>query len=271
MLDGMFEVGARELVQAHFLVDAITSASAGSGAANAQPFTETRYEAGGSYTRELDGPTGSWLNKLRLTGESKYPQIRLHVAVRRRARRGRCRAEERDARREAAASRATPSPTPARTRPDGRSAAALRRDLAGHEQGVRVDWYARLLVRGEPDLSSKTIIVAATYDIERLDGFQSNAYRQVVTASGLVPETHPNERLRQAIAVSGRFYVPASQTTFIGAYRYYRDDWQIRAHTPELRIVQEVGKDADASIRYRYYTQTASFFYATRYPAVDPN
>ena len=62
-----------------------------------------------------------------------------------------------------------------------------------------------------------------------------------------------------------------SGTTFIAAYRYYRDNWSIRAQTPELRIVQAVGKDADAAIGYRYYTQTESFFYEPRYPAVDPN
>jgi len=42
MLDGMFEVGARGLIDAHFLVDAITSASASSGSAEAEPFTERR-------------------------------------------------------------------------------------------------------------------------------------------------------------------------------------------------------------------------------------
>jgi len=87
----------------------------------------------------------------------------------------------------------------------------------------------------------------------------------VITSTGLVAEKHPNDRLRQAFAVSTRWYVPASQTTLIAAYRYYRDDWHIRAHTPELRIVQQVGIDADAAIRFRYYTQTAAFFYEPRY------
>src|SRR5664279_814428 len=75
MLDGMFDAGARGLVNAHFLVDAITSASAGSGAANATPFTEKRYEGGFSYIREFDGPTAgvlTWLDKFRLGGDTKY-------------------------------------------------------------------------------------------------------------------------------------------------------------------------------------------------------
>ncbi|MCX5747412.1 MAG: hypothetical protein NT062_33525, partial [Proteobacteria bacterium] len=45
MLDGMFEAGAHGIVDAHLLVDAITSASSSSGAVDAA-FTEQRYEGG---------------------------------------------------------------------------------------------------------------------------------------------------------------------------------------------------------------------------------
>jgi hypothetical protein len=117
---------------------------------------------------------------------------------------------------------------------------------------------------------SKNAVASLSYDISKLDGFQANAYRQVITAGGLEPEKHPNVRLRQAIAGSLRYYLEDTQTTFIAAYRYYTDDWHIHAHTPELRIVQEVGKLADAAIRYRYYHQSAAFFYAKRYPALTP-
>ena len=116
---------------------------------------------------------------------------------------------------------------------------------------------------------SRNAVVAVTYDLEKLDGFQSNAYRTVVTASGLLPESHPDTRLRQAVAGSVRLYVPSTHTTFIPAYRYYRDDWHIRAHTPELRVVQEVGKHADAAVRFRYYHQSAAFFYEDRYGTID--
>src|SRR4051794_28664683 len=54
MLDGMFDVGTHGIATGHFLVDAITSASASSGAASAA-FTERRYEAGLGYAHEL-GP-----------------------------------------------------------------------------------------------------------------------------------------------------------------------------------------------------------------------
>jgi hypothetical protein len=54
MLDAMFDAGVHGVVTGHFLVDAITSASASSGADNAKPFTERRYEGGGGYSHEID-------------------------------------------------------------------------------------------------------------------------------------------------------------------------------------------------------------------------
>jgi hypothetical protein len=60
----------RGVVDAHLLVDAITSASASSGAAAAQPFTERRYEGGGGYTHEIDGPDGSYLDLARRRASS---------------------------------------------------------------------------------------------------------------------------------------------------------------------------------------------------------
>src|SRR5688500_11810240 len=68
MLDGMFEVGARGLVNAHFLVDAITSASQSAGAENAEPFTENRVEGGIGYTHLVDDV----LDGMRVGGTARY-------------------------------------------------------------------------------------------------------------------------------------------------------------------------------------------------------
>jgi hypothetical protein len=80
-----------------------------------------------------------------------------------------------------------------------------------------------------------------------------------------VQEKHPNERLRQAVAISARYFVAPTKTALIGAYRYYFDDWKIHAHTPELRIIQEAGPTAEASFRYRYYRQDDAFFWREHY------
>jgi hypothetical protein len=91
----------------------------------------------------------------------------------------------------------------------------------------------------------------------------------VIIAPVPVPERHPFERTRNALAVSGRYFVPQTNTAFIAAYRYYWDSWKIHAHTPELRIVQQVGLGVDAGVRYRYYTQSAASFWRKMY--TDPS
>ena len=59
MLDGMFDVGVHGIVTAHFLIDAITSASASSGAADSAAFTERRYEGGLGYAHERGSREGA--------------------------------------------------------------------------------------------------------------------------------------------------------------------------------------------------------------------
>jgi hypothetical protein len=268
MLDGMFDAGERGLINAHFLVDAITSASAGSGAANAMPFTERRYEGGASYTHELDGPKDSFIDKVRVGGEGKYSTESDYESLY-----GGARIELDVGKKNATVglggglSHDTVTNAGAQSPMGG---PMLLCDVTSMAQSASCPLTVYSGFASASQIVSKNAVVSLSYDIAKLDGFQANAYRQVITAGGLEPEKHPNQRLRHAIAGSLRYYAETTHTTYIGAYRYYTDDWHIHAHTPELRIVQDVGKLADASIRYRYYHQSAAFFYAKRYPALTP-
>jgi hypothetical protein len=117
---------------------------------------------------------------------------------------------------------------------------------------------------------SRNLVLGVTLDVSRLDGYQANPYRTAITDSGEAAERHPELRTREAAAVSLRYFIPASQTTLIGMYRYYRDTWEVHAHTPELRIIQQVGYAADATVRYRYHSQDRAFFYRERYATSEP-
>jgi hypothetical protein len=265
MLDAIFDAGARGLVHAHLLVDAITSASAGSGAADATPFTEHRYEAGAGYVHELDGPHAiPWIDKLRLGADAKYSTESDYWSF---YGGGRIEAD-------VAQQNATLA-----------IGGGISADRVGNNAGNNpmvgptlvcdnarpdvkagdcpLDTYS--LTASASQIVSKDAVVALSYDLAKLEGFQSNPYRTVVTNTSLVPERHPNERLRQSVAISGRLFLPRTRTTLIAAYRFYWDDWDIHAHTPELRLVQQVGLDADATLGYRYYRQSAAYFYRTRY------
>lgn len=258
MLDGMFEAGAHGVVTTHVLVDAITSASSSSGSAGSA-FTEKRYEGGVGYTHDL-----GWV---RVGGEGKLsrePDYKaLYAGVRAEA--------------DLAQKNATVAIGGGVNRDDvsAGEAQGLANPMiactpsapATFSKSCTMHGYA--LFGSLSQIVSRRMVVAASYELSQQRGYLSNPYRQVVAGLQFAPERHPDERLRQAFGASARLYVDASQTTIIAAYRYYRDDWKVRAHTPELRIVQEVGRFADAAIRYRYYTQTQAFFYKPRYETAD--
>jgi len=264
MLDAAFEVGAHGLATGHLLVDAITSASVSAGA-DATPFTEQRYEAAGGYAHELEGPEDSLLDVVRLGGEakiSKEPDYRsLYAGLRAEA--------------ELAQKNTTLgvgggvsfdeiNNSGAQSPMGGPKLLCDNRETMATATSCPLDTYS--LFTSASQLLSKNAVVGISYDLSKVHGFTSNAYRQVITTGGFVPEKHPNDRLRQALALSARYYVQRSRTALIAAYRYYWDDWDIHAHTPEIRIVQEVGPTVDASFRYRYYKQDAAFFFEKPYP-----
>ena len=53
---------------------------------------------------------------------------------------------------------------------------------------------------------------------------------------------------------------PYSMTTLQVQYRYYKDDWELDAHTIEGRIYQDLAKNLDGRIAYRYHDQGHAFF-----------
>lgn len=265
MLDGMFEVGARGLVTGHLLVDAITSASAGSGAAAAKPFTERRFEGGAGYAQELDGPHGSFLDVLRLGADakvSKEPDYRSVYA----GMRGEAEVLQKNltvglgggVSLDEVSNKAAQSPM------GGPRLLCDNNETVANATSCPLNTYS--IFTSVSQIVSPNAVVGLSYDIAKLQGFTSNAYRQVLTPSGPFAEKHPNDRLRQAVAISGRYHFHESHTTAVASYRYYFDDWDIHAHTPEVRLIQEAGNSVEATVRYRYYKQDAAFFWRQRYP-----
>jgi hypothetical protein len=257
MLDGAFEVGTAGLVNTHLLVDAITSASASSGAENAVSFTENRYEGGLSYTHEL--------GNLRLGAAGKYSTESDYKSFY-----GGLRAEMDLAQKNAtlgAGVGVVHDTVSAGSDQGGLATPMLACSPTESAVDCNLDTYVAFASASQ--ILSKNLIVGVTYDISRLDGYQSNPYRTAITDTGEVAERHPTERTRQAVAGSVRYFIPHSQTTLIGAYRYYWDNWDLHAHTPEARIIQQVGFAADATLRYRFHAQDAAFFYEDRYATGD--
>jgi len=258
MLDAMFDAGLHGVATGHFLVDAITSASASSGAAGDKPFTEQRYEGGLGYAHQLGDLTiGA---DAKYSTESDYRSFYAGL-------RGQLELGQKntvlglgggvsiDRVSAAAAQGLGTTPT-------------LRCD-ADHAAESSCPLHVYALYGSISQIISPNAVVGVSADLGVLHGFQSNPYRQAIVGDGLVIERHPTARNREAFAASARYYIASTATTVIGAYRYYRDSWLIHAHTPEVRVVQELGHDIDATLRYRYYTQDGAYFFHARYPADD--
>lgn len=258
MLDAMFDAGLHGVATGHFLVDAITSASASSGAANAAAFTERRYEAGLGYSHELGIFT--------VAADAKYSTESDYVS---RYFGARAQAELGQKNTVLGLGGGVSFDTVSAAASQGPLQLTLRCDAMNPSES-ECPLHVYSMYASASQIVSKNTVIGVSIDLSTLQGYQSNPYRQAIVGETLVSERHPTERTRQAFAANARYYVAETGTTLVYAYRYYRDSWKVHAHTPELRIVQEIGFDVDASLRYRYYTQDGAYFYRTRYPPDDP-
>ena len=245
MVDAALDVGDGGRLEAHFLIDSITSASAASGTGGLE-FSERRWEGGGGYTLELPG-------HVKIGAEGKYSSesdyfstwLAGHVEV------------------------------------GLFDQNTTLRFLVGHSfdritNGVAVDAGAIGTPFREDHLGTTQISVGATqiltpwlvgrltYDFMFLDGFQANMYRVVRGGSEPVPERAPTRRVRNAVAASGRVWLP-TDTVGVLEYRLYFDDWGIVANTVEARAIQEIMPGLDVRARYRLYAQGAASFYQDVY------
>jgi hypothetical protein len=244
MIDAELEAGPRGTVDAHFLVDEITSASSATG--NPNEFTELRWEVGIGYRRELgSGRAGAAV---------RYSQERDYVSFFGIAN-GELDLAEKNT--------------------------TLRLVLGlGHDEitnGVAVDagglGTPRLSEELDTYLGSLTLkqlvspdlVASLTYDVTLLDGYQANIYRVVFGGMSPVPERVPDRRLRHALFGALRaFACPTRTTAFVG-YRFYADDWGIVAHTPEVRLIQDLTPGLQVRARYRFHTETAADFFKDVY------
>ena len=254
-------------VTAHFLLDAITSASAASGTATDSIFTEMRNEAGISVGKSWSRVRAGLA--YRYSAESDYWS---HMVVGSASFRlwedtgtlflsfggGRDEVGRR-------VQGSTPMPSIA---PGCTQTCALSTWIGGI-------WYSQIL--------SPTILVQGGLEGALLDGFQSSPYRQV---SGRGMENVPRMRLRNALALRAAKYFPDARFGLQVHYRYYQDflgddAWNIKSHTFEGRLFQRLGRDVEVRLTGRYYSQGAANFWcdlmtqgscntSSRYYANDP-
>jgi hypothetical protein len=246
MLDATLDAGEHGQLDAHFLIDVITSASAAAGREGAE-FTETRYENGAQYTHQLtDLRLGGGY---RVSTEPDYDSVFANL-----------RAQLELAQKNTIIGAGIAQGFDAFD--DGNRGGGLREAREG-------DLRTTVGSLSISQVLSPVVVAGLNYDASYLDGDQENFYRQVIADGTATDEQVPDTRLRHAVSGSVRGFVVPTRSTVILGYRYYRDDWGVRSHTPELRVVQQIAGNITARLRYRYYRQSAASFYKETYDQVE--
>jgi len=125
-------------------------------------------------------------------------------------------------------------------------------------------------------LLSPTSMVQLIYSNLYSEGFLGSPYHYLLRKDFARFETLPETRKGHAFAV--KFVKLINEPTSINlSYRYYTDDWGIRSHTGDVKLLRDLTDTFTAGIRFRYYTQTKadfakdlnSYTQTDRYVAVD--
>ena len=234
-------------IGAHFLVDAITSASVASGTAVDTVFTEVRNEVGLNaakhwsrtdlglgykYSAESDywsHAIGGSLGR-RFWGDTSRVALSFGVSFDEAGARG-------------------PARCPAKVSPC---------TLNAYYGGLA---YSQVI--------SPVALAQASYEFAYLDGFQGNLYRQV---SGLGVEKLPTRRVRNALAARGAYYLPGLSMGFQLHARYYFDywpgdapsgnnPWGVQGGTIEGRLYKTLSPVLEVRLSYRQYFQSQAAFW----------
>ncbi|MDB4964397.1 MAG: hypothetical protein JWN44_86 [Myxococcales bacterium] len=235
-------------LEAHYLLDAITSASVAAGVLRDQPFTELRNETGFSLGQRF-GPA-LVLGSYSYSSESDYWAHTASLGV------------VLELFRKNTLLGASVS--------YGNDKIALRMGptLYNPIGGLQT-------VRGIVTLTqelTRTLRLAASYELAIVgfgtpdNGWQGNVYRTVNLGGAPARELVPYQRIRQAAAAQLHWAVPlpirlVPYFVFRPSYRLYWDDWGLLSHTPELRMYVPVGP-VEFRVTGRLYFQNHVSFWS---------
>jgi Protein of unknown function (DUF3570) len=117
---------------------------------------------------------------------------------------------------------------------------------------------------GVTQLLSPTTVAHLDYGLTFQIGQLSNGWNIVPLTTGEdALEIMPRTRMRNAFAGRIAQWLPWDGSLH-GFYRFYVDDWGIRAHTLELELFQRLSRLSYVRFNYRFHQQTGADFFATR-------
>ena len=94
------------------------------------------------------------------------------------------------------------------------------------------------------------------------DGYLGLPFHRVYFSDGSEKiENLPSERFKLPLAIRLNYFL-GDKIIVRSYYRYYMDDWGIKAHTASLEVPYKVSPFLSIAPFYRYYVQTASPYFA---------
>jgi hypothetical protein len=119
---------------------------------------------------------------------------------------------------------------------------------------------------GLSQLLSASTLVGFDYGFTLQRGELSNTWNTVpLSVGGRRSEKLPNERLRHAFSFSLAQWLPWRGALKL-RYRYYRDDWDVSAHSAEAELRQRLADFLTLGVSYRYHHQTGVEFFTISAP-----
>jgi hypothetical protein len=140
------------------------------------------------------------------------------------------------------------------------------RSVENPELDERRDTQEYLL--GVTQVLSPVSVLQGSVQVSRGRGFYDDPYKLTLTfypdagLPVLARDRRPDHRDSVAALVRLRHHFPVAASTLQADYRYFRDDWGVRAHTVEVGWSRDLGAEWSLRPALRYATQSAADFYS---------
>jgi hypothetical protein len=119
-------------------------------------------------------------------------------------------------------------------------------------------WRYRL---GLTQILTPTWLASMNFEAVADDGFLGSPYRAARAFDTTVPEKNPRTRSSRAVKLQAIGELVQGNVLRVG-YRYFWDNWAIKAHTLDLGYSRQFGDRWLVDGYGRYYTQTKALFYS---------
>lgn len=135
----------------------------------------------------------------------------------------------------------------------------------GGEDGGGVAWKPRNTYSASFSFSrviNERMQVALLLDLISQDGLLGTSYQRVYfTDNSARPEVLPGKRFKLPVGARFNWFL-ADQFILRSFYRFYTDDWGLRAHTAEIELPWKVSPFFSLSPFYRFYWQKQIDYFA---------